>query len=77
MFDYPGRAATETPQRTRKGELYIMAKWTFTATDNGRKHQIFTVTAASKPEAIEKGFARAKKHAAGDLITWACKLKSV
>ena len=54
-----------------------MAKWTYTAIDNGRKHQTFTVTAASKPEAIEKGFTRAKKRAAGDIITWTCKLKSV
>lgn len=51
-----------------------MAKWTFTATDNGRKHQVIKVTASNKVEAIKKGFDRAKAKAAGDIITWDCKL---
>lgn len=54
-----------------------MAKWTYTARDNGGKYQVLTVTANSKPEAIEKGFVKAKKNAAGDIITWNCKLKTV
>lgn len=53
-----------------------MAKWYFSAIDNGGKHQHFTITAATKPEAIEKGHEKAKKHAAGDITTWNCSLKS-
>ena len=41
-----------------------MAKWNFTALDNGGKHQYFTVTAANKTEAIKKGFEKAEKKAA-------------
>lgn len=52
-----------------------MAKWTFTARDNGGKFQVFTVSAASKPDAINKGIEKAKKHAAGDITTWDCTLK--
>lgn len=52
-----------------------MAKWSFKCCDNGGKKQFITITAASKPEAIEKGFAKAKKHAAGDIGgSWECKL---
>lgn len=54
-----------------------MAKWTFTARDNGGKHQVITITAGSKLEAIEKGIRRAKKKAAGDITTWNCNLKSI
>lgn len=53
-----------------------MAKWYFTARDNGGKFQSFTVTAASKPEAIDKGIQKAKKHADGDITTWNCNLRS-
>ena len=49
-------------------------KFTFTCIDNGRKRQVFTITANDKKEAIEKGLKKAKKAAAGDLITWECKL---
>lgn len=51
-----------------------MYKWTFTARDNGGKYQCFSVKAGSKAIAIEKGMERAKKHAAGDITTWDCKL---
>jgi hypothetical protein len=53
-----------------------MAKWYFRAIDNGGKHQTFTVSANSKPEAINKGMEKAKKHAAGDITTWNCSLKT-
>lgn len=53
-----------------------MAKWNFSAMDNGGKRQFFTVTAPTKPEAINKGIERAKKHAAGDVTSWTCSLKS-
>lgn len=53
-----------------------MAKWYFSARDNGGKFQTFTVTAVTKPEAIDKGIERAKKHAAGDITTWSCSLRS-
>ena len=53
-----------------------MAKWNYSAIDNGGKHQYFTVTAKDKTEAIKKGHERAKKHAAGDITTWNCSLKS-
>lgn len=42
--------------------------------DNGGKKQFFTVTAKSKPEAIEKAFKKAKKGAAGDFNNWEVKL---
>lgn len=61
----------------KRKEPGTMAKWTYTARDNGGKYQVLTVTANSKPEAIEKGFVKAKKNAAGDIITWNCKLKTV
>lgn len=51
--------------------------WTFSAHDNGGKHQVLTVRAKTKTEAIEKGFARAKKNAAGDIISWDCRLARV
>lgn len=52
-----------------------MAKWTFSARDNGGKHQVFTVTAPDKTTAIKKGMERAKKHASGDICpNWTCKL---
>ena len=53
-----------------------MAKWTFMAHDNGGKRQIITVTAGNKTDAINKGFEKAKKNAAGDINTWTCTLKS-
>ena len=61
--------------QTKKGEK-AMAKWTYSARDNGGKFQTFTVSAKSKPEAIEKGFIKAKKNAKGDIIWWECKLRS-
>ena len=52
-----------------------MATWSFAIGDNGGKRQYFKVKASSKPEAIEKGMARAKKNAKGDLsCSWECKL---
>ena len=53
-----------------------MAKWIFTAKDNGGKQQVIKVTAASKPEAIDKGFKKANRKAAGDITTWNCRLHS-
>lgn len=53
-----------------------MAKWSFTAHDNGGKFQAFTVTAKDKPTAITKGIERATKKASGDITTWNCKLIS-
>ena len=53
-----------------------MAKWYFSARDNGGKFQNFTVTAATKPEAIDKGIEKAKKKAAGDITSWNCSLRS-
>lgn len=53
-----------------------MAKWNFTVIDNGGKHQYFKVCAPDKTEAIRKGFLKAKKAAAGDIITWKCSLHS-
>ena len=54
-----------------------MAKWTFTARDNGGKFQVLSVKAASKPEAIDKGFKQAQRKAAGDITSWECRLHSV
>lgn len=53
-----------------------MAKWIFRCSDNGGKKQFFTVSAKDKPSAIEKGFKRARKYAAGDINSsdWECKL---
>lgn len=51
-----------------------MAKWSFYCTDNGGKWQTITVTAKDKPEAIDKGFEKARKKAKGDIIHWECKL---
>ena len=51
-----------------------MYKWSYTCRDNGGKYQCFTVKAATKHEAIKKGAERARKHAAGDITTWDCKL---
>lgn len=50
------------------------AKWSFYCIDNGGKHQSFTVSAADKIAAINKGMERAKKHAKGDITTWECRL---
>ena len=53
-----------------------MTKYTFifTAHDNGGKRQTFTVKAEDKKEAIEKGFKKARKNAAGDINSWDCRL---
>lgn len=51
-----------------------MATWSFHARDNGGKSQYIKVKASSKPEAINKGFARAQKYASGDITAWDCKL---
>lgn len=54
-----------------------MAKWAFSCSDNGGKKQFFTVTAKSKPEAIEKAFKKARKNAMGDISPhWECRLIS-
>jgi len=54
-----------------------LATWFFHITDNGGGHHNFTIKAASKQEAIDKGFARAKKKAKGDLSAhWDCRLVS-
>lgn len=53
-----------------------MAKWNFSCNDNGGKHQYFTVTAANKTEAINKGLEKARKNAKGDIgFNWNCSLK--
>ena len=52
-----------------------MAKWQFTAKDNGGGYQTFTVTADDKTAAINKGFEKARKKAKGDITTWDCKLR--
>ena len=51
-----------------------MATWHFCATDNGGKQQYFKVKANDKTQAIKKGMEKARKNAAGDLISWDCKL---
>ena len=54
-----------------------MATWSFSIGDNSGKRQNFKVKANSKQEAIDKGFARARKNAKGDLsYHWECKLVS-
>ena len=53
-----------------------MAKWSFYWVDNGGSRQCFYVKAKSKPEAIEKGFKKAKKYAKGDCNNWECRLIS-
>ena len=49
-------------------------KWTFTCRDNGGKYQAFKISASDKTSAINKGIAKARKNASGDIITWDCKL---
>lgn len=51
-----------------------MAEWMFWSYDNGGKRQVFTIKARTKTEAIEKGFAKAKKNATGDITSWDCRL---
>lgn len=51
-----------------------MATWSYTCIDNGGKRQFLKIKANSKPEAIEKGFTRARKNASGDINNWDCKL---
>lgn len=47
----------------------------FRCTDNGGKHQTFTVKAPDKQTAIDRGFKRAKKNAKGDINpSWECRL---
>lgn len=53
-----------------------MYKFTFTCRDNGGKFQNFTVKAASKTAAIDAGFKKARKKAAGDITTWDCRLQA-
>ncbi len=48
--------------------------WTFTCRDNGGKFQVFKIKASDKTSAINKGFAKAKKNANGDIGSWDCKL---
>lgn len=48
----------------------------FSCIDNGGKRQSFTVKAPNKQKAIEKGFTKARKNAAGDFTSWNCKLSS-
>ena len=54
----------------------MIPRWRFTCTDNGGKRQSFIIRAKSKTEAIEKGFQRARKNAAGDIdpASWHCAL---
>ena len=54
-----------------------MYKWVFTARDNGGKFQVINVKAPNKTVALDKGFARAKKHAKGDITSWDCKLATI
>ena len=52
-----------------------MATWSFYAVDNGGKRHCYTIKAASKTEAIDKGMERARKNAAGDIgSSWECHL---
>lgn len=51
-----------------------MYSWSFYASDNGGKKQFFKVKANSKTDAINKGFKKAEKNAAGDITNWECKL---
>lgn len=54
-----------------------MALWSFSCSDNGGKKQFLKVKADSKTEAIQKGFAKAKKNAKGDIgYNWECRLIS-
>ena len=52
----------------------INYNWQFKCIDNGNKRQVFTIAAPDKTTAINKGFARAKKKAKGNIINWNCKL---
>ena len=51
-----------------------MYKFSFTCIDNSGKRQHFDIKANDKTTAIKKGFEKAKKHAAGDLGAWDCRL---
>lgn len=51
--------------------------WTFVAHDNGGGHQVIKVKASSKTEAIEKGMAKAKTKAKGDIFKWDCRLNTM
>ena len=77
------KAGTKVPALTRektqnqeqkKMEGLKMSKWSFYCIDNKKKKQFFTVSAKDKTSAIEKGFAKAKKNAKGDVNNWECKL---
>jgi hypothetical protein len=52
----------------------INYNWQFECIDNGRKRQVFTISAPDKATAINKGFARARKKLKGDIVNWDCKL---
>ena len=48
--------------------------WEFRCIDNGGKHQYFKIKARDKTAAINAGFAKAEKNAAGDITSWDCRL---
>lgn len=48
--------------------------FTFYCIDNGGKRQFIKVKASDKQDAIMQGFKQANKKAAGDIISWDCKL---
>lgn len=54
-----------------------MIKYTFmfTCIDNSGKYQVFTVKAPNKQVAIDKGFAKARQNALGDIGAWDCRLQ--
>ena len=54
-----------------------MAKWNFNFCDNSGYFKHFYIKAATKQDAIKKGFDKAKKQSRGDIISWNCSLHSV
>lgn len=56
------------------GGLDMKYTFIFSCIDNGGKHQVVKVKAIDKQEAIQKGFKKAMKKSAGDIIDWECKL---
>ena len=55
----------------------MVYKWSFFCSDTGGKAQRFEIRAVSNMEAINKGMARAAKHARGDISYWNCCLKAI